>query len=188
MSTRTHVEDSIRAWIVIAGYRNGIDDADAKVIIADQDGPKPRPPYISIRLDRFDEEVHTDETLQGIDPSDGEGRLFRARGLRTGVASITAFGRSAEYWLERSALMLNSPSVRALLNERNIALRRISPVVNLSRTLDDRTEARFMQDFRVDYERESSETETEELVELELVEHEDDYGERVLVEEVDLTE
>lgn len=183
MSVRSSIEDGIRAWLVLAGANGGIPSPDSSVIYANQDAPRPALPYLTVRVFVYDVQVHEDESL--IDDSDPP--LWRGRGQRTSTVSVNGYGIGADEWMERAVFMLRSPSVVASLNESGLAVRPVSGMNNLSGILDESTQVRFQRDFGVDYQRDSSETDVEELAELELVEHEDDYVDRVVTEVIDLS-
>jgi hypothetical protein len=172
--TLATLEDAIRAWVVAAGVAGGVPDADRAVIIADQDGTRPPLPYVAVRVLTFDGRVGEDESL--VD--DGDPPAWHGRGNRTASVSLSAYGSGAEAWIERAAFLLGSPSVVALLRSAGLNVRPNGDLQNLSRVRDERTEVRFVRDFLVSYVREASVTETEPLVELELVEVESNVGDR----------
>jgi hypothetical protein len=180
VSTRTDIEDVVRSWLVAAGASGGIPSADSAVIIADQDGPRPALPYLTVRVLLYDLPVGEDESV--VDDADPP--TVRQRGQRTGTVSVNAFGSGAEDWLERAVLLLRSPSVRALLDAGQLTVRPEGGSNNLSRVRDDKTEVRFQRDFFVDYELVGDDEDAEEAVELEQVVHEDTFhgqpGDRVV--------
>lgn len=169
--TREDLEDAVRSWLVAGGAAGGIPNADRAVIVADADAVRPPLPYLLVRVTSYDLPVHEDEDL--VDDSDPP--TWRSRGSRTSTVSVNAFGRDAEAWLERAHVMLRAPSIRALLEDADVAIRSLGPANNLSRLLDERTQSRTQQDFAVDYVREGGEDDAEELVELEIVESENTY-------------
>lgn len=171
MSQRTDIENAIVAWLVAAGVDGGIPSPDSAVIIADQDAPRPPLPYLTVRLTSYGGKAGEDEEL--IDDSDPP--LFTARGQRTGEVSINAYGDGAEDWLERAGFMLRYPSVKAILTAAGLNVEPIGEVRNLSALRSSHSENRFQQDFSVAYERTALPTDTEEAVELEVVQHTDDW-------------
>jgi hypothetical protein len=180
VSTRTDIEDVVRSWLVAAGASGGIPSADSAVIIADQDGPRPALPYLTVRVLLYDLPVGEDESA--VDDADPP--TVRQRGQRTGTVSVNAYGTGAEDWLERAVLLLRSPSVAALLLAGGLTIRPEGGISNLSGLRDTGTETRFHRDFAIDYELRGGDDDAEDAVELEQVVHEDHFtgqpGERVV--------
>lgn len=163
--TRTELEDKVRAWLVAAGALGGIASPDAKVIVADQDGTRPPLPYLMVRTLVPEVSVGEDEVI--VDDADPP--QIRARGQRYATVGVQAFGEEAVDWLRRATRTLPLPSVVALNQAAGIAVRPQGGPTNLSRVRDSHTEVRFSQDFRVDFEVLSTETEAESGVPLEQV-------------------
>jgi hypothetical protein len=172
--TRANLETAVRSWLVLAGASGGIPNADRAVIIADKNGPRPTLPYLMVRIQDYDGQVHTDESI--VD--DGAIPTWRSRGPRRATASVHAFGEGAEDWLVRASNQIGSPAVRSLFGAANIAVRPNGDVRNLSKLLDDKTQARFHRDFFVDYTHETAVPDRAPLVELGRVEHVDTFSER----------
>lgn len=169
MSTRSDLEDAIRSWLVAAGASGGIATPDERVIMADQDGVRPDLPYAVVRVNSYDDQVAEDEDI--VD--DAATPTYTGRGQRTASVSVNAFGAGAEAWLERAVSLLGAPSVRAILDTAEIAVRVDGPINNLSGLLDDGTQLRFQRDFAVDYELVSD---SETMTELGTVEHADTWS------------
>lgn len=174
MSVLSDIEDGVRAWLVAAGASGGVPNAARAVIIADQDAVRPPLPYLTVKVILYDVQVGEDEDL--VD--DEATPRWSARGQRTGTVSVNAYGTTAAGWLERAKLMLRAPSTHTILTAAGLTIRPVGGTNNLSALLDDATEARFQQDFAVDYERVASVTELEEVVPLELVQHVDEFDDR----------
>lgn len=182
--TREAVENAARLWLVAAGAAGGVPNASRAVIFADQDGPRPPLPYVTLRIETFDLPVGEDEDR--VDDSDPP--TWRGRGNRRGSISVNAFGAGAADWLERAHLFLRAPSVKAQLTAAGIGVRPLGAPNNLSRLLDDKSQTRFQRDFAIDYVAEVSEAEAEGVVELEQVVHTDTFEGGATDLELTLTE
>ena len=169
--TRTALETAVRAWLVLAGVVGGISNADRAVIFAHQDGVRPPMPYLLVNVIVPSVQVGEDEEF--VDDADPPQRSIR--GNRYATVSVNAFGETAFDWLELASFRLRAPSIKALNIAAGIAVQPISGVSDLSALRDQSTERRWVQDFRVDYVRQTSELETESVVALELIEREDTF-------------
>lgn len=169
--TRTELEDKVRAWLVAAGALGGIASPDAKVIVADQDGTRPPLPYLLVRTLTHDVPVGQDETI--VD--DATPPQVYVRGQRYATVGVQAFGEEALGWLQRAMRHLSSPSIVARNRTAGVAIRAQGGITNLSRLRDSHTEARFSQDFRVDFEVLTAEADAEGAVELEQVVNTHEY-------------
>lgn len=171
--TRTAVENAVRGWLVLVGADGGVPNPGSAVIFADQDFTRPALPYLVVRILTHDGQVGEDEDLVDI------AAQWSPRGQRTDTVSVSAYGETAAAWLDRAVFMLRAPSVLRAMDTSGITVRPLGPTTNLAELLDDKTEARAVRDFAVDYTREASD-EVEDLVELEQVVHTDELGDRTL--------
>lgn len=169
--TRTAIETAVRGWLVLAGVVGGIPNADRAVIFADEDAARPPLPYLVVKVVVPSVQVHDDEEWA----DNAATPLHHIRGQRFATVSVNAFGTTAYDWLDRAVLRLRAPSVKALNEAAGIAVQALSEVRDLSALLDESTQRRWVQDFRVDYVRETVVGETEGVVELEEVVHEDHW-------------
>ena len=171
MSIRTDLEDGLISWLTLAGAAAGIPNADEAVIPADEDGERPDLPYLVVRVLVYDVPFGEDDEF--VD--DATPPVFRGRGQRSATVSVNAFGADAEAWLERAVFTLRYPAIKANLTAAGLAVEPVGGLNNLSSLLDDRTQVRFQRDFTVAYERTPEVTDTDALVELAVVEHEDTF-------------
>lgn len=172
MSARSAIESAAIAWLVAAGASGGISSPDAKVIVADQGGPRPPLPYLTVKAIVYDVPVGRDQEFR----NDAATPEWRAHGQRAGTLSVNAYGVGAEAWLERATQFLRAPAIKAqlsaVLSGTGINLEPIGGIRNLSGLVDDEIEPRFQRDFAVAYQLESD---TEALIELETVDIADTY-------------
>jgi hypothetical protein len=167
--TRAEIEDKVRSWLLAAGAAGGL--AGGTVIMADQNGPRPAPPYLLVKTVVHDIRIGEDERLVNDDTPP----QIRLRGQRYNTLSVQAFGEQAVQWLERATLRLYSPAILELTNVAGVAIQTEGGLTNLSGLRDQAIETRFVQDIRVDYERLTPVDELEDGVELATVEHEDTW-------------
>jgi hypothetical protein len=161
----------VRDWLVAAGASGGVPNPDRAVILAEQNGTRPPLPYVTVRVNTHRVPIGSDERWN----DDQDPPRAHVRGLRYSVVSVQAHGEGAEAWLDRAELLLSSPSILALTQTAGVAIQPQGGATNVSALLDSEIEARWAQDFRVDFVRETSETEVEGVVELAEVQHTDTW-------------
>ncbi|NOT72457.1 MAG: hypothetical protein HOP09_14645 [Hyphomicrobium sp.] len=169
--TRAEIATAVRNWLVASGVAGGIPSPDARVIFADQTGPRPPKPYATVKVTTAGAELRhveawTDTSV--VTPT------WRARTDQRAMVSVNAFGEGAEEWLRRAALMLYAPSIKQQNTAAGVAIWLEGSVRDLSSAVSDRFEARYQADFRVDYVQTESVT-SEAGVPLAVVEHTDTY-------------
>ena len=169
--TRLALETAIRAWLVLAGVLGGVPNPDRAVIFAHQDGPRPALPYLLVNLVVPSVQIGEDESWA----DDAVTPKHHIRGNRSSTVSVNAFGTVAYDWLDLAMLRLRAPSVLALNAAAGIAVSPIGGPRDLSGLLDSGTERRWVQDFRVDFVRQTAAPEQEDVVELEQIVHEDTW-------------
>ncbi len=146
LTARQALREDIRVWCKAAASSTAL--TDDQVIPANSDRPRPAPPFLTVRVLTDDLPVGSDETVSYVEA----GVLkTRQRGLRTGTVSVQGFGESAADWLQRLAGTLHLPAVLALLTARNLSLRPLGGIVDVTALLDNAREPRFSRDFAFSY-------------------------------------
>ncbi len=143
MSDREDILQGAREWLKTA---TGLDDE--KVIPANDKGPRPALPYMTVKVTTHGLETGTDETSDFLIAGDP----FRsARGTRRGSISVQAFGLGSEGFLEEAHIELRLPPIDAQLQAAGLTIFAITAVTDLAEQIDTEQEARYSQDFQVDY-------------------------------------
>jgi hypothetical protein len=146
MSVQDDIRQDLRAWLQSAC---GIDDS--QVILADEPGPRPELPYLTVKILSDDAPLGADEDVYAVVDNEGDEELTQAEtGVRTGTASVQGFGADTADWLQASGL-LRLPSTAALLDAAGLTLRALGGVRNLSTLLDTSIEPRFIREFEFSY-------------------------------------
>ena len=154
---------AVRAWLVFAA--SSVPLTSAQIIRADQSGPRPPLPYMTVRVNLHDERVGHDEEIVNANAQ------LVTRGNRRGTISLNAFGDGAEAWLGRALAVLRHEAVKALIP--TVAIVPNGGALNLTQVVDDRMEPRWQRDFWVHY---ASVSDPEQLVELGEVQTENEFG------------
>ncbi len=127
------------------------------VIPADEPGPRPTPPYISVRMVVYDNPLGaTDVKYVG----NGSPPVSRIRGAREDTVSLNAYGRGSGDLLRNAVLVLQQDDVRAALDTAGINVVPVGGMTNLSFLLDTDQEERWQRDVLIRY-RVSSDNYTE---------------------------
>lgn len=120
---------------------------DDQVIPADDDGPRPDLPYLTVRTEGG---VQIGEAEVLPDASGGDWRA-RTRAWYRAPCSVNAYGAEAADWLAEFAIELQLPATVEYTEERSITVRPVGAMRNLSALLDTGFEPRYQQDFALDY-------------------------------------
>lgn len=155
MSVHEIALQAARDWLQSAN--GGL--ADAKVIVADDKGPRPTLPYVTVRVSLQGVKVGQDEIVDGL--SSGTPTL-KVHGNRRGTVSVQGFGAGSDVYIETASLALRTPTIQAILDAAGLSVTPIGGINNITTLLDTGREPRFSQDYDFAYELTSStETATE---------------------------
>lgn len=145
MTTAAGVLQGVREWLKTAATLT-----NAQVIVADDIGPRPPLPYLTVKITTIDIGVGEDEDVAALD-GDGNPTLT-ARGCRLASVSVQAFGgTTALGWLAAARLALRLPAMQAQLNGDGIVIVPTGAPRDLSRLIDTAIEARAVWDLQVRY-------------------------------------
>lgn len=157
MAVREDILQGVRTWL-----KSSESLTDAQVIPADDDGPRPPLPYVTVKVLMADEEIGEDELIEGLD-GDSLPEV-KVRGERRATVSVQGFGTAAQEWLSSALLKRRLPSIQNVLIGVGLTLNPLSSLRDISRLLDTAIEARVALDLDVTYRLESdTESETEAL-------------------------
>lgn len=120
-----------------------------KVIPANDTGPRPTLPYLTVHVTTPGVVVGVDEEVDAVDAAGEPAR--RSVGQRTATVSVNAYGDGTEAWLECFVLSLTRTHVRAVWDSNGLAVDPFGAPRDLSTWLDTAFEARWLQEFRVQY-------------------------------------
>lgn len=134
-----------REWLKLAATGAGL--TDAQVIVADDPGVRPVPPFATVRVVVFDNPVGTD--FEHFDDSDPP--LLHISGGRQDTVSIQTFGIGAAAWLQEASLGLRKQAVRDQLTAAGFDIEPLGGMQNLTAVLDTDFEERFQRDYLVSY-------------------------------------
>lgn len=167
---------AVRAWFVLAARVTAL--GAAEIIQADQAGPRPTPPYATIKVNTFDQMIGHDEEIVNASAQ------LVTRGNRRATVSVNTFGEDAAAWLSRSVALLRHRSVKAILATQNVAVVPIGGANNLTHQVGDRMEPRFQRDFSIYY---GQVSDPEQLLELATVQAEQSFsGELTITDTIPL--
>lgn len=152
MAVREDILQGVRSWLMLAATLT-----DDQVIVANDGGPRPELPYLTVLVLVADIQVGEDEVIRGLS---GATPTVKVRGTRRATVSVQAFGAAAEEWLVLARLGLRLPTVQADLLSSGLSIEPQGAPRDISRVLDTGIESRFTWDLDVLYGVESD-TETE---------------------------
>lgn len=136
-----------REWlkVVVPGL------TDDQVIPADDKGPRPELPYLTVRIAPHDQPRHVrDERLTGTDG--GGAPIVSIRGHRQAVAALQGFGVEAAEWLMLASLKLGLPEVQAQLDASGFDVVPLAGgITDISELIDTEIEGRYARDFDLHY-------------------------------------
>lgn len=115
---------------------------DYQVIPADDAGPRPDLPYLTVRVSDVVQEGEAD-VIQG---EDGDDWTARTRTWHRALCSVNAFGAEAADWLREFLIKLQLPATVEYTEDESIAIRPMGAMRNLTALLDTGMEPRHQQD------------------------------------------
>lgn len=146
MTTRETILQAVRSW-----FKTALGITDSQIIPADDKGPRPALPYLTVKVITADIPVGTDETIRELNPAT-DVPTVRGRGHRSGTVSVQGFGADSAGWMEVAALRLRYDSIQRLLSDAGIAvINRGGGVSDISALVDTEIEARYVRDFEISY-------------------------------------
>ncbi len=105
----------VRNWL-----KDELSLTDAQVIPADDKGPRPPLPYLTVKVLAHDIPESWDEILRGVDGSDNPTQAVR--GQRSFTVSLQGFGEGADELLQDAVLSLQFDSVQETLATAGLSL------------------------------------------------------------------
>jgi len=160
VTTRDDILEAVRAWFVLAipAITNtpATPDAPNQIIRADDKGPRPTPPYLTVKVSDADGTVGVDETQHAIDPGDPTGpSLWKVKGERFATIDLVGFSAAgtttAAGWLEDAVLRLQRPDVSATIDAAGLSVITQGSTVDVSSNLDTQIERRHLRTLEVRY-------------------------------------
>lgn len=122
---------------------------ELQVIPANDGGVRPTLPYLTINVSVIGAQVGQDEDLPGTDG--GGNPTMRHRGERRATVSVQGFGARTAGWLTSAVLRLRADAIKAIVDTAGLSINGWTPLQKVSGLVDTSIEARFSQDFTVDY-------------------------------------
>lgn len=139
MTIRASILQGVRGWLKMAATLT-----DAQVIPADDVGPRPPLPYLTVRVIAPDLPVGEDEVVWALDEDDLP--TATVHGTRRATISVQGFGAGVEEWLSVARLALSSDAGIAQLNAAGINLIPSGSPRDISRLLETAIEYRVIWD------------------------------------------
>lgn len=164
MTTRETILQTVRAW-----FKTALSLTDAQIIPADDKGPRPPLPYLTVKVTTADIAVGFDEQVRELNPAT-DVPTVRGRGHRSGTVSVQGYGSITSGWLEVATLRLQRDTIQRLLCDAGITV--IPPgggVSDLSALVDTEIEPRYLREFEIGYS--VIDTDAEDLIEAARVEY-----------------
>lgn len=143
MTIRGDILQAVRGWL-----KDAASLTDAQVIPADDRGPRPALPYLTVKVTTADLQVGEDEARYGLD---GAVPTVTVHGTRRGTVSIQGFGAASEEWLATARLALRLPTTQVVLNAAGLTIVPMGAPRDISAMLDTGIAARFAWDLEVLY-------------------------------------
>lgn len=152
MTVREAVLQACREWLKAGAVApTATPLTDAQVIPADDKGPRPPLPYLTVKVTTPGTVVGAvDEQLRAVDGGSGDPTVA-VRGARRATVSVNAFGDLAAEWVSEATLALQRPSILAALTVAGITVDAFGGPVDLATVLDTEIEARVLREFEVLY-------------------------------------
>lgn len=144
MTIRGDILQAVRGWL-----KNAASLTDAQVIPADDRGPRPPLPYLTVKVLVADLQVGEDETRYGLDDDDDP--TVTVHGTRRGTLSIQGFGAASEEWLVTARLALRLPATQAVLNAAGLTIVPMGAPRDISALLDTGIASRVVWDLEILY-------------------------------------
>ncbi len=180
MTVKSTILQGVREWLMATASSAAL--TDYQVIPADDKGPRPALPYLTVRVGPIarvgEEEAVHDKNVDG-DP------VVTQKGLRRSIVSVNGYGEGAEEWLAQAVLCLGAKAATDQLDYgAGIVVVASFDPTDLSALVDTEIEARVQQDFEVFFMLESDD---EEFVECETVVVYTDYDSGSLEQTLTIT-
>lgn len=144
MTIRGDILQAVRGWLKAASSLT-----DAQVIPADDKGPRPALPYLTVKVTVADLQVGEDEARYALDEDDVP--TVTVYGTRRGTVSVQGFGSASEEWLATARLGLRLPTVQAVLNAAGLTIVPTGAPRDIAGLLDTGIESRVVWDLEVLY-------------------------------------
>ena len=161
MTTRKIITQTVRDW-----FKAALGLTDSQIIPADDKGPRPPLPYLTVKVITADIPVGVDESIREATTVP----TVRGRGHRSGSVSVQGFGEDSAGWLEVAALRLRYDSIQRLLCDAGITvINRGGGVSDISALVDTEIEPRYLREFEISYS--VLDTDAEDLIEAARVEY-----------------
>jgi len=146
VSDRNEILQAFRTWL--KAWSSATPLTDDQVIPADDNGPRPALPYLTVKVILWGTQRGTPEvTLTWDDPN----LNAQTRTQRTGTVNVQGFGPTAHEWLETAKDTLFLPDVVVLFGTAGLSVWEEEGIQDLSRAIDTGIEQRYSQDFRIAY-------------------------------------
>lgn len=146
MTIRDTILQTVRAWFAVS---IPLVDPASQIIPADDKGPRPSLPYLTVKVTAADVAVGVDEKKEG---SSGGAPTVTPRGIRSGSVSVQGYGAITSEWIQDATLALTSSSVQAVLTAGGLTVTTLgSGTTDLSGLLDTKFEPRFLKEFQIGY-------------------------------------
>lgn len=150
MSARSDLELAVLTWVQHGAVAPGASPlSDPTVIWADQPGPRPERPLLTLKLTSAGSHYGEDEGLDGCNDDDEPIRTIV--GDRTASLSVQGYGEGAVDWLDTLGISWRRESIKALLLAQGLTILDAGPVTDLTAALDGSPEPRHLREFQVGY-------------------------------------
>ena len=148
MTIQLDIFRAVRGWLKAASALT-----DLQVIPADDKGPRPALPYLTVKLTTLHQRMGEDERGVEIEDEGGpdERVLLTVSGARRGVLQLRGFGDAPGDWLAEAELALSDPQVLMDLGELGVSVRSLGGIIDVAALLDTKIEARWSQDYELTY-------------------------------------
>lgn len=147
MSAATHESLLQAARTVI---QTALSLTDNQIIVADDKGPRPDLPYLTVGLNTYD--VPLSQDRQDWPESSGGDVDVASTGQREGTISLQGYGRGSSQWLTELPHRLHRRAVQAAMTTQGIDLQAPDTgVIRLGQLVETALEDRYSRDLRITY-------------------------------------
>jgi hypothetical protein len=157
VTIRDEILEGVRAWFIAAIPEITNEPATAaapnQIIPEDSKGPRPAPPYLTVKVsaadtpDGVDEHRHADDGVGGVE--------WRSKGERGAVVDVQGFdthgATTTAGWIEDAVLRLTRPDVAAVLDAAGLSVVNRGSTLDVSALLDTEIERRHLRSFELRY-------------------------------------
>ena len=148
MTVRDQILQGVRAW-----FKAALNLTNAQIIPADDKGPRPPLPYLTVRVSAGDTPTSVDEHRHADDGAGGV--QWRTRGERSAVVDVQGYdiagATTTAGWIEDAALRITRPDVAAVLDAAGLSVVDRGSTVDVSALLDSQIERRHLRTFELGY-------------------------------------